>query len=433
MARSSGDGISQQYQSVFCIFMVVLSFLYRDNAQLVYPNVFYLFIALLASNLLSGIALKKNPDSATLATVTVLINCAVITAILAYSGGDESNLWVLYLLPIYTSCLLLNGHAVSLILAGIISFNFAYLWLSGGFDETGLMFDVIVKSCIFTFAAGVVWRVVTRDRRTRIKLNTQREEMSKLEEIIEDQGSNLKSCEKMADVGQLAAGIAHDLRNPLTIVIGSVKALLEESQTQLFRSDLQRIERAAELCQTITSNVMELTRSEQFDGKTYDIREAVTTAVEILTPMLRSNGIAIKEEPTTEPFPVLANPIHLKRIFLNLISNACSAMGKGGVLHISVEKTEPLNEKTPPGVRVLIEDTGPGFSKETLARLFKPFNTTKSPGEGTGLGLYLCREFAMKYNGKLDAENKSDKGARFILTFPLHLPQSDNSSIERAA
>ena len=83
---------------------------------------------------------------------------------------------------------------------------------------------------------------------------------------------------------------------------------------------------------------------------------------------------------------------------------------------------------------MLIEDTGPGFSaKETLARLFKPFNTTKSPSEGTGLGLYLCREFAMKYNGRLDAENKPDKGARFILTFPLHLPQSDSSSIERAA
>ena len=302
MARNSGDGIYQQYQSVFCIFMVVLSFLYRDNTQLVYPNVFYLFIALLASNLFGGIALKKRPDSAVLATLTVLVNCAVITAILGYSGGDESNLWVLYLLPIYTSCLLLNGHAVFLILAGIISFNVAYLWLSGGFEEAGMKFDVILKICIFAFAAGGVWRVVKRERRNRVKLNTQRAEMVKLEEIIEDQGSNLKSCEKMADVGQLAAGIAHDLRNPLTIVIGSVKALLEETQTQLFRPDLQRIERAAELCQTITSNVLELTRSEKFDGTTYDIREAVTTAIEILTPMLRSNGITLKEEPTSEAF-----------------------------------------------------------------------------------------------------------------------------------
>jgi two-component system NtrC family sensor kinase len=329
--------------------------------------------------------------------------------------------------------LLLNGQAVFLILGGIIAFNFAYLWLSGGFDETGLMFDVSLKACIFSFAAGGVWRVVRRERKNRLKLDTQRAEMAKLEDIIEDQGSNLKSCEKMADVGQLAAGIAHDLRNPLTIVIGSVKALLEEGQTQLFRPDLQRIERAAELCQTITSNVLELTRAEQFDGKTCDIREAVMTAVEILTPLLRANGINIKEDASKEALPVMANPIHLKRIFLNLISNACAAMVKGGVLRIRIEKTEPASERTTPNVRVFIEDTGPGFTAETLARLFKPFNTTKAPGEGTGLGLYLCREFAMKYNGRLEAENKPDKGARFIISFPLYLPQPDASSVERAA
>jgi signal transduction histidine kinase len=434
MPRKSGDGLYQQYQSVFCIFMVALSFLYRDNSQLVYPNVFYLFIALLGSNLFGGIALKKWPENSVLATLTVLVNCAVITAILGYSGGDESNLWVLYLLPIYTSCLLLNGQAVFLILLGIVSFNFAYLWLSGSFDNNAsVMFDVILKTAIFVFAGGGVWRVVTHERRHRIRLDSQRAEMIKLEEIIEDQGSNLKSAAKMADVGQLAAGIAHDLRNPLTVIIGSVKALIEEGQTQLFRPDLQRIERAAELCQTITSNVMELTRSDKFDGKPYDIREAVTTAVEILTPMLRSNGIVIKENKGAEAMPVLANPIHLKRIFLNLISNACSAMEKGGVLSVTIEKTTAPNDAASAGVRVLIEDTGPGFSIETLARLFKPFNTTKAPGEGTGLGLYLCREFAIKYNGRLNAENKPDQGARFILSFPLHFPESSASSVASAA
>src|SRR5262245_55496620 len=100
---------SYKYESVFCIFLFVLAFLYRDNTNLVYPHILYLLLILLLLNLTANAAFQRFGHPPWLSTIFILANCATITAILNYSGKENSNMWVLYLLPIYTVCMLLEG------------------------------------------------------------------------------------------------------------------------------------------------------------------------------------------------------------------------------------------------------------------------------------------------------------------------------------
>src|SRR5262245_29189915 len=129
--RSFSDAaVSRRYETIFVIFLLALVFLYRDNTNLVYPQILYLFVFLLGLNLSAGWALRKWPTHPWVATSITLGNCGVLTAVLAYSGGPDSNFWVLYLLPIYTVCLLMSGLQLILIVLGIISFNGAFCILT---------------------------------------------------------------------------------------------------------------------------------------------------------------------------------------------------------------------------------------------------------------------------------------------------------------
>lgn len=117
------DTLSNRYEAGFCVFMGALAFLGRDNPSLEYPAILHLFGVLMVLNLLAGIALRRRPDAPMISTGFILANCGVITAILAYSGGASSNLWVLYLLPIFTVCLLLGPRETVFITVGVVAFN----------------------------------------------------------------------------------------------------------------------------------------------------------------------------------------------------------------------------------------------------------------------------------------------------------------------
>ena len=426
MGNMTADELSgHKYETIFCIFLVILAFLFRENAHLAYPQVLYLFLLLLFLNLTAGTVFRHWSFRPWMGWGVVLGNGAIITAILAYSGGADSNLWVLYLLPIYTSCMFLNGIGVVLILLGMIGCLF-FFELSGGPDmNAGSAFYLSLKTVIFSFAAIATWRVAQKNRKARENLSAQRRKVAEMEEKVNRFILKAKESEKMADIGQVASGIAHDLNNPITVILGTVNMLLEDDSVRgPFRADLERILRSVELCKNITANVLSLARTNADLVAPCDLNEIVEAALAIYENLLVQNGIKISKRYAAGKATVLGSPSDLERVVLNLLSNARFAMKSGGVLKIT---TETVLSPDPAGVsrvQLTVEDTGAGIPPETMAHIFKPFNTTKSPGEGTGLGLYLCREIASYHHGALRAENVPGGGARFILSLPMAMAKS---------
>jgi signal transduction histidine kinase len=154
----------------------------------------------------------------------------------------------------------------------------------------------------------------------------------------------------------------------------------------------------------------------------------VESALNVYEPLLRQSGIFV-EPRLAEPLPeVSVNASQIERIVLNLLSNARAAMKKGGTLRVTAQKAKGPNGA--PWAEIVVEDSGPGIPPEVMERIFKPFVTTKAPGEGTGLGLYLSRQIAMEHGGRLLVENRAEGGARFTLAFPGIVA---SASVTRAA
>ncbi len=407
-----------RYETIFCVFLLAVVFLYRDNSHLVYPNILYLFAGLLSFNLFAGWALRRGPTQAGVAAAIVLGNCALITGILSQSGGADSNLWVLYLLPIYTVCLLLDGFQLVLIVLGIVSFNAVFHCLSVDHDiDATTMFNLSLKTGLFIFAAAATWRMAQKDRRSLEKVAEARTEIERMARRVEEQKMTIQESSQMASIGQAASGIAHDIAGPLTVILGTARMLLEDNVAQIYRTDLERIIRAAHLCETISSNVLSFARSHSLETEPCDLRRVVESALQIYEPLLLERKIEIETEFSPRLSLIQGCPSQLERVLLNLFSNARGAMKEGGRLRIAVEESSPRPFSIP-WVQVTVEDTGPGVSPAALAKIFKPFNTTKAPGEGTGLGLYVCRQIAVDHRGRLHVENREEGGARFILSIP---------------
>jgi len=409
---------SHRYETIFCVFLLAVVFLYRDNSHLVYPKILYSFAGLLTFNLFAGWLLRRGSTRAGVAAGIVLGNCALITGILSQSGGADSNLWVLYLLPIYTVCLLLNGFQLVLIVLGIVSFNAVFHCLAVDHAIDGsTMFNLSLKTGLFVFAAAATWRMAQKDRRSLEKVEESRWEMELMGRRMEAQKTTIQESKQMASIGQAAGGIAHDIAGPLTVILGTARMLLEDNVAQIYRTDLERIVRAAQLCETISSNVLSFARSHAVETEPCDMRRVVESALQIYEPLLLERKIDIETEFAPNLSTITGCSSQLERVLLNLFSNARGAMKDGGRLRIVVEESSPRPFSNP-WVQVIVEDTGPGISPAAFAKIFKPFNTTKAPGEGTGLGLYVCRQIAVEHQGRLHVENREEGGARFILSIP---------------
>jgi signal transduction histidine kinase len=261
------------------------------------------------------------------------------------------------------------------------------------------------------------WRRAGRRRTIRRQVENHRAEIEQMQTQLESQGHDTQQTRRMADLGQLASGIAHDICGPLTVVVGTVQMMMEDEAARRFQADLARIFRAAQLCQTIASNILTFAKSQDVETGPCDLRRVVESALDIYGPTLAERKISITTDFPPRLCDVTGSGPQLERVLLNLLSNARSAMPAGGQLRIAIEEFRP-RPFSPPWIQVVVEDSGPGVSAEALARIFKPFNTTKAANEGTGIGLYVSRQIALDHKGRLHVENRDEGGARFVLSLP---------------
>ncbi len=232
---------------------------------------------------------------------------------------------------------------------------------------------------------------------------------------------NLLQSEKLASIGLLAGGVAHEINNPLGgILIFSQLLLRDMDPKSRHYQDVVEIEAATQRCKEIVTRLLDFARSQPTTTTIkkipVDVTEAARSALRFACVAKESNKIKIKEKWVNFGGSVLGERNSLIQLFLNLIQNAFHAMPDGGVLSLSCKAHQKGPKKW--GVWI-IEDTGIGIEKAYLAKIFDPFFTTKEPGMGTGLGLSICYSIAKELGGTLEVDSKLNHGTRFTISLPL--------------
>ena len=230
---------------------------------------------------------------------------------------------------------------------------------------------------------------------------------------------------KLASIGELAAGIAHEINNPVAIMVeeaGWIEDLLEDEvlkETENlveFKRALKQINTQGKRCKEITHKLLSFARKTDSTIHDVEVNDAVVEMVSLTAQMARYNNVII-ETKLEENLPfVRISPSELQQVMLNLINNAIDAMEKtGGTLTIETRKSR-LEQNH---IAISIEDTGPGIPKENLDRIFNPFFTTKAVGKGTGLGLSICYGLVQKMGGKIEVSSQVGVGTKFRIFIPF--------------
>jgi DNA-binding NtrC family response regulator/nitrogen-specific signal transduction histidine kinase len=241
--------------------------------------------------------------------------------------------------------------------------------------------------------------------------------------------SKLLQTEKMAAVGQLVSGIAHELNNRLTSIMGYVQLLLSHGLNPAQFSEAGKVFHEAERARRIVKNLLYFARENEPERTRVDLNAIVERTLALRSYEMKVEDILIERDLEPELPETMADPYQLQQVVLNLLINAEQALlqdrGKG-VVRVQTRRAE--------GNRIAAEvsDDGPGIPREILSRIFDPFFTTKPSGLGTGLGLSIVYGIVQQHDGEVSVENLAGGGARFVVELPvIAIPAKNNSPAER--
>ena len=232
-------------------------------------------------------------------------------------------------------------------------------------------------------------------------------------QIDEELLVQLAHNEKMAELGQLTAGVIHEVNTPLSVIVSAAQMILREGEIPAFvREMVERIDLEAQRLSEYTRGVLSFARTGEAAEAEADVNQVLREVMSFLRYEARKRSITVIEELDYDILPVAAENNRLKQIFINLLMNAFQAMGQGGALHV---RTSMPDDRS---VRIEIADTGEGISPERIDRIFEPFYTTKKTGEGTGLGLYIVRKMVELMHGLIKVTSKVGEGTTFTILLP---------------
>ncbi|MBI5642376.1 MAG: PAS domain S-box protein [Deltaproteobacteria bacterium] len=275
-----------------------------------------------------------------------------------------------------------------------------------------------------------VWEVRNRDVRFRSKSGKIFHISLTLSTMINDSGKiigtvgigkdvseqkmlqfKILQSEKLAGIGTLASGIAHEINNPLAGILGMAEAVLEEDDLDIIRSHTKDIIQYTINARDIVRELSIYSRSAQNMAEaTVDIAAVIDNSVKMARHSASFSGIELISDLHRECV-INANPVELQQVFVNLIVNAIHAMEDRGTLTLRCWREGSF-------IKAKVSDTGQGISEKNLSQIYDPFFTTKPVGMGTGLGLYVVYRIVTKYGGAIDVESKADIGTAFTLRFP---------------
>lgn len=245
--------------------------------------------------------------------------------------------------------------------------------------------------------------------------------------------AQLTHAQKMESLGQLAAGVAHEINTPLGIILGYAQLLLEDvDDDQPMHGDLRLIEKQTRICSKIVADLLKFSRPGESHLSMVDVNGAIADVVKVVAHTFSLNHVTIEKSYPQNLPRVWGDKGKLKQVFVNLLKNAFDAIGSHGSIMVSTA-VDPDGQ----GVTISVEDTGHGISPEDIQKIFDPFFTTKGPDRGTGLGLSVSFGIIREHGGKImvfsppHAEGtleKSKMGTQFVIHLPINHRQKEGGN-----
>ncbi|HSR68314.1 MAG TPA: HDOD domain-containing protein [Acidobacteriota bacterium] len=245
------------------------------------------------------------------------------------------------------------------------------------------------------------------------ELQVQAEELAQTGRKVEETERRLFHTERLASVGRLAAGAAHEINNPLTVISGHAELMLLTTEDEKHKKRLQEIVRQIERISEITGDLMGLARPAEPQVEPVRVDSILDRTLDLLRQRMRLANIEVVRHFAQEVPPVLGDSKQLEQVFLNLCINAVQAMKEGGKLTLSLRRGE-----NPKEVEIDFQDSGEGIAPQDLPSIFDPFFTTKREGEGTGLGLAICLTIIRNHGGRVLVSSKPGQGSTFRIVLP---------------
>ncbi|MFP2926986.1 sensor histidine kinase [Pyxidicoccus sp. 3LG] len=356
--------------------------------------------------------------------LSALVSLTALTLDIRFTGGIASPFFsALYAVPLIVA-VFTPGHRMPTLVACALTMVSLLLtcWWSGVSSEVALAQGVtfIFIAWMSAFGARTFRRLRMSEREADRERVEALQRLAQSEQLRAQAERNRAEMERLAVVGKLAAGVAHEVNNPLAYVKSNLGFLEEELREE--SPDVEELRRVLEETQQGVLRIQQIvTDLRRFSRDTVEAQEdcavvdALAEAERLASVRLRSLGEVVRDvDPDLSR--VRLSQRHLVQVLVNLLLNAADALE-------TAEPRRPARivlraRATPEGVTLDVEDNGPGIPDAVLPRLFEPFFTTKPPGKGTGLGLALCREYVARAGGTLTAENRAEGGARFTLRLP---------------
>jgi predicted Zn finger-like uncharacterized protein len=244
--------------------------------------------------------------------------------------------------------------------------------------------------------------------------NKMTSELDFREKALKDAQAALVQSEKMAAFGQLGAGIAHEVKNPLAGILGLTQLSLRKAEKDTpIHENLSIIEKEANRCAAIIQNLLKFARQEKVAFESVDINQVVHDAMAIVEHQLEMNKVQLNKNLAADLPPIPGNANQIQQVLINLMINAQQALeGNPGEVTVTTVSTNSSH------IQVQVSDDGPGIPKDLQTKIFEPFFTTKEVGKGTGLGLSVSYGIVKEHKGDIQVESSPETGTTFKLTFP---------------
>lgn len=396
-----------RYELVLGVFLLGAAGLFWRNADLEIPEALYALGAFLALSLWEHrqLVARRFPR---LVPSSVAFRVLAVSGLVYWSGGDRSVLWVLYLVPIVHSAMLSSPgttwRVVFLSMACGVLAAWRRPWEWGG-DQ---VFKFAVEGGLFVWSAAVVGRQARAEREEHLRALEAERIKEENERQLEMVRADLLRAERVAAVGEVANGVAHDLNNALGAVYGYAQLLARGLSTDDPRwEDVERLREATRKCSAVGTRLLEFSRVERFALRPGRVETAVETAVELGVHTFRAASVEVVTQLEEDLPSVMYSTPHLQQAVWHMLNWAKDRAVPGGVVFLRLVKVAD-------GVEVRVEDSGPALSREEAISVLSPHLDVRPP-----LGLSVCLDLIQRHGGTLRVQPRNSHGAAVVARLPV--------------
>lgn len=354
----------------------------------------------------------------------VLLKLLLATLLIAHTGGPgiNSSYYPIYYVPVVTAAVYFGPWATLLwtLLASALYCSFLYSALQEYELTAGGIAELATRILFFFLAALVVNRFVMENRRQTSLYQKLAEELAETNRQLEQAQAEARRSERLAALGQLAAGLAHEIRNPLGVIKGSAEMLNQKLETSNpLASELAGyISSEVNRLNVMVSRFLDFARPLRAETRPREVTQVLERALKSVSEQWRGGKINLERNYQTDLPPVLLDEDLCEQAFVNLVQNAYEAMGsEGGTLRVAASTAGFGGRR---GVEVRLADSGPGIPAELQEQIFNPFMTTKE--SGVGLGLSIVSKIVDEHRGSIRLESPAGAGACFVIFLPAQEP-----------